>query len=104
MASQHHCFYERCAAADEWVQHEIAWLGERFDGGPGELRRKTSWITIEIVGQPCDRRSVGRCFYELSQPFRACWFKHAIQVPHVAPVSVRGHRLTLSVLAAAIGR
>ena len=102
MASQHHRFHEGCAAADKRVQNEVAGLSERFDGRPGELRRKTSRITIKIVGQRCDRRCVGGCLDELRQPFQVWWFKRSVQ--GFAPVFLGGHRLTLSVLAAAIGR
>ena len=52
--------YKRRAPTDMVVEHQVAGLGERFDGGASEDRRKPGRIFIEIVGKPTHRLVVPR--------------------------------------------
>jgi hypothetical protein len=52
--------HKRRAATDMVVEHQVAGLGERLDGGAGEDRREPGRIFIKAVGEPTHRLVVTR--------------------------------------------
>src|SRR5438105_11514501 len=60
MAPNRERLYERGAAAYMVVEHQVARLSKRLNGGPGKGRRKAGWVLIKAVRETPYRLGIAR--------------------------------------------